>query len=140
MPSPRDILLARHAAAELRLDVLRATVLADLERASRRPASPLDLLRAVWRELVVPCRPAWVALAAVWAVLLVLNGAGRPRGETTLPASSETVAAVAQWLERRRALAELTAPAAVPARKSPETVVPGHSHLPSIAPTTRGAC
>ncbi|MDF3056709.1 MAG: hypothetical protein K0R17_924 [Rariglobus sp.] len=140
MPSPRDILLARHGAAEPRLDVLRATVLARVEPTLNRRASLLTTLRAVWRELVVPCRPVWMTLAAVWAVLLVLNGTGRSRGEAPVFSANEITAAMTQWVERRRVLAELAAPAATPARKPPEAGIPGHSHLPSVTATTRSAC
>lgn len=140
MPSPRDLLLARHRAAEPRLDALREIVLADLERSARRRMSPLDMLRTVWRELVAPCRPVWMTLAAVWVMLLVLNGAGRPRGAAAFPSAEQTIAAMTQWMERRRALAELTTPASAPARTSPETMAPGHSQVSPVAPSGRGAC
>ena len=138
MPTPREILLARHRAVEPQLDAMRADVLASLEApVSRGTASLPDMLRTVWRELVAPCRPAWMTLAAVWVVLLLVNGAGRSAGTEVAPASQETVAAVARWLEKRRMWAELTTP---PVPVAPEMRAPGHSQLSPAGTRTRDAC
>ncbi|MEZ0218545.1 MAG: hypothetical protein ACAH89_15515 [Rariglobus sp.] len=140
MPSPREILLARHRAAEPRLDAMRTAVLA-LETGGRRRPVLLAALRTLWRELVEPCRPAWVAFAAVWAVLLILDGTSRPAGETRRPVAAETVAAVTSWLEQRRMLAELAAPAGPSSAPAPVAApVRDHSQLTPASALMRDVC
>ncbi len=140
MPSPRDLLLARHRAAEPRLDALRTAVLADETAARRRPML-LAALRTLWRELVEPCRPAWVALATVWAVLLILDCTSRPLGETRRPVATETVAAIARWLEQRRMLAELAVPAAPSSGPVPISApARDHSQLTPASAPMRDVC
>ncbi len=93
--SPRDWLLARHTAARPKLDALRAAALAP------RPLT--------WRhlpgELFRPNQRAWLALAAVWAVLAVVEfyrptpplNPNRPARET-----------VALWLTQLKSHESLT--------------------------------
>ncbi|HEY9247576.1 MAG TPA: hypothetical protein VIO38_00515 [Rariglobus sp.] len=138
MPSPREILLARHRSVEPLLDALRANVLAG-ETGGRRPVL-LDALRTLWRELIAPCRPAWMTLAGVWVVLLVLNGAGRPVGETARTTVSQT-AMVASWREQRRLLAELAASAAsAPVNEPTTNRRPDHSFFRSRRASADRAC
>lgn len=140
MPSPCEILLARHRAAEPRLDAMRTAVLARETGGRRRPVL-LAALRTLWRELVEPCRPAWAVLAAVWAVLLFLDGTSRPLGETRRPVATETVAAIAGWLEQRRMLAELAAPAGSSSAPAPVAApVRDHSQLTPASAPVRNVC
>ncbi len=134
MPSPREILLARHRAVEPRLDALRTAVLAH-ETGDRRRSVLLDGLRTLWRELVEPCRPAWAALAAVWIVLLAFNTAQQQEKAGGSIPRVEVVAMLAGWRDQQRLLAELAvSPRVVPAvAKPPESDAPGHTW---VAPST----
>jgi hypothetical protein len=71
MKTPREILLARHRAAEPKLNQARTGVLARLprRRESSVPASIIEWLR-------MP-RVAWGALGAAWVVIIALNLAAR---------------------------------------------------------------
>ena len=105
MKTPREILLARHRAAAAKLDVLRHNVLAQelpevqARLAARRPIR-VESRRlwhyAVWRELVWPCRRAWVGLAAGWVLIAALHlftGEAQPaRAAETRGRSLEAVA------------------------------------------------
>lgn len=81
MKTPREILLARHRAAGARLDAVREAVLAQLRsEAAQAPVRTvgladffLHLAIAPWRELILPARRVWTSLAAVWAVLILVN-------------------------------------------------------------------
>jgi hypothetical protein len=79
MKSPREILLNRHRSSSARLDAVRQNALdAAFPRADKRPALsagtlPLRIAMVLWRELILPCRGIWTGLAALWAIILVLN-------------------------------------------------------------------
>ena len=89
-------------------------------------ASPISFVGEIWRELIWPCRRAWIGLAAVWLVLFVMNFQMR-KLPTQMAAkdSPSSWAAVQSWEEQTRILAELTGTAdehapvvhAVPAAK-----------------------
>lgn len=85
--TPRDWLLARHAAASPRLDALRRAAL---------PPPALswgDFLREVFR----PHRTAWRALAAAWVVLALFHLA-RPTPAPAPQFPAPSPAALAKWL------------------------------------------
>jgi anti-sigma factor RsiW len=68
-----------------------------------------NIFRNVWRELIWPCRRAWVGLAAVWLALLAANA--RMSDPQLAGARSSSAAAMVQsWEEQTRVLAELTQP------------------------------
>jgi len=150
MPSPREILLARHRAVEPRLDALRATVLAEALAADtpqsdcgHGPILPLDWLRTLWRELIFPSRLAWTALAAVWIVLLTLNSSQRRDADRVTISPVEVAAMLAGWRDQQRVLAELTgAPRIVPATvaKPAEADAPGHTWVAPAASLSRRLC
>ena len=72
MKSPREILLARHQAADTKLDEIRRTVVADLSpRPVRQPEIPFAL--KLWREVILPCRRIWAGFGVVWLVILAVN-------------------------------------------------------------------
>ncbi len=76
MKTPRQILLERHLSATAQLNAIRREVLATelgQGRVSAGEPRRLVILQQLWRELVWPCRRAWGALAAAWAVLLILQ-------------------------------------------------------------------
>ncbi len=72
MKTPRELLLARHAAARPRLDEVRAAVLAEM-RAAKAVIPSQSLWTVLWQQLVIECRPAWAALGAAWGIILLLN-------------------------------------------------------------------
>src|SRR4051812_8342474 len=93
MKTPREILLAKHQAAETKLDQIRLEAITQLcrSRDSEIPTpkvSELTDVRAslprllrngvgkLWRELVWPSRHIWGGLAAVWVALIIINVAG----------------------------------------------------------------
>jgi hypothetical protein len=67
------------------------------------------VFRNVWRELIWPCRRAWVGLAAVWLALLAVN-ARLSDPQLAGPRSPSAAAMMQSWEEQTRVLAELTQP------------------------------
>ena len=128
--SPREILLARHAATRPALDAQRDALLSrfaaepapstSAEPASPRATasfSPLTTLRDVFgvlhRELFAPYRRAWSALTCVWLATLAFQQLDRFASQP-LPAPSAATAGpdsesalLALWMEQRRQLAAL---------------------------------
>lgn len=115
MKTPRELLLARHAAARPRLDALRAAVLAELPAAEAvSPAQSWGT--TLWQQMVIACRPAWAALGAAWGLILLLNTtsstvAGRPAVAVASRPSPEVEAILTA---QRQLWVELTAPANPP--------------------------
>ena len=88
MKTPRDILLARHRAAESKLDTIRqATVSAVCDHrhpdAADKRAEPgaTSILLLLWRELIVPGRRIWAGLATIWILIIIVNFSQRDRAE-----------------------------------------------------------
>lgn len=85
MKTPREILLARHRAAEDRLDAIRHAVVAELNNQGTKEqsqptslvASLLGCFNQLWLELFWPSRRTWAGLAAAWLVILAVNLAQR---------------------------------------------------------------
>jgi hypothetical protein len=131
MKTPRELLLKRHAAANEKLDAIRAEALRVAAEVNRRnppvreltfAATPLQALTIPFRELIWPARRVWAGLAAVWVALAVFHFAQADRRETvvaksTMPASEVRLA----FQEQQRLLGEILGPppAAVPPRHSP---------------------
>ena len=111
MKTPRQVLLDMHAPAQKQLDRIRARTLA--AALGRKPAlsrglSPSILARWVWNDLILACKPAWPALAAIWVGILGLNLA-TPRSSgaaahTKAPPPSQVSTGLN---ENRRILADL---------------------------------
>jgi hypothetical protein len=74
--------------------------------------------RIVWRELIWPSRHAWAGMAALWVVMLAVNGRLSDHRITDASASS-TQDMMQAWEEQNRVLAELTQPAFVPPAAPP---------------------
>ena len=78
MKTPREVLFDRHRRATRSLDAIRERVLVNELRtqASDRLSAPwLNVpvtAMKLWRELILPCRRIWCALAVMWAVILAL--------------------------------------------------------------------
>ncbi|HOY58117.1 MAG TPA: hypothetical protein PK640_08260 [Verrucomicrobiota bacterium] len=75
MKTPRELLLARHAGARMRLDALRREVVAEhvcpLDALEPRLAS--GGLTVFWRQFVWSGRWAWSGLALAWVTILGLH-------------------------------------------------------------------
>jgi hypothetical protein len=116
MKNPRDILLNRYRAAEPKLDRLRHEVIDQEVRRAQMPdedlpsivQSPGDWLVVLWQQALRPWRPAWMGLAAAWALILCLHLAANGGG-TAAPAQPTRLApaAVAELQEQLRLRAEL---------------------------------
>ena len=114
MKTPREILLARHHAVTPKLDVIRASVVADL--------APKTFS---WREMVLSLRWHLTGLSAAWLLVVLLN-TDTSRG--TLAVSSRVATAEprqvwASLRESRRLLLQYTdaptvEPPAAPGRRS----------------------
>lgn len=150
--TPRELLLARHAAARPALDAQRAVLLERFSaaesvsgsghrsaseagsspRSARGGLTPRAVFETLWRELVAPCRGAWAGLVALWVVLFGVERLG----ELFAPAPAGAVAEIdaagfATWLEQRRRFAELTRDPFAPEGVRP--VAPSSSAAPKPA-------
>jgi hypothetical protein len=110
MKTPREILLARHQAAEPGLDVVRRDVLENLSPNESRCVGRWNHFVAGCREILrLPCW-AWSGLAAAWLVIVGLNVAARetpatqPAPSAIAKRSSETLQALR---EQKQLFAEL---------------------------------
>ncbi len=130
MKTPRELLLARHRAAEPKLDALRREVVAaELNnQATREQSFKVSLVTSLlccsnklWRELVWPCRRTWAALAAVWVVLALVHLAQRDGSPPALAQSAPTAGMILTFRDQQEILNELFADRSVPA----EVVRPG---------------
>jgi len=86
-----------------------AAVPASAAEAAGRDPLLKNLCRNIWREIIWPCRRAWVGMAAIWLALLAVNAHlsdHQPAG----PRSSSAEAMLQSWEEQIRVLAELTQP------------------------------
>jgi hypothetical protein len=116
----------RHIPAEWRDEILDAA----RRVAGAQPSTLNPQPFLWWRELLWPCPQAWVGLAAVWAVILVLNVASHETievaGRRAAPLSRELIMALQ---EQRRLFSELIEPA--PPVEPARTFVPRpRSELP----------
>lgn len=131
MKTPRELLLARHADARPRLDALRAAVLAELP--SARPSAPAPSLKAtLWEQLVVAGRPAWAALGAAWAVILLLNTASSLVTERPVVATADLPSPEVEAIltAQRQLWVELTSPAEPPPPAKEPPASPSGARLP----------
>jgi hypothetical protein len=115
MKTPRKILLARHRAAESKLDRMRHDLVAQMSRREATADEPLSarnlpLLAAaalkLWRELILPSRRVWAGLAALWLLLLGVNIGNADKSVTTVDGPREPAQGLRAALERRYQLLE----------------------------------
>ena len=115
MKTPRDILLARHRAAEPKLDATREAVLAEAlnvpapGQPAPRPsrAGVFSVGMTLWRELILPSRRAWSGLAATWMLIALINLAESrgSQGTTAKPTAQSNMAD--SFIEQQKLLGEL---------------------------------
>jgi hypothetical protein len=113
MKEPRDILLARHQAAEPKLDALRHGVVENLPAKESPRVERLNSFTSACRELFRLPRWAWSGLAAAWLFIVGLNIAARETPATQV--SSSTVAknssdSLQALREQKQLFAELVGP------------------------------
>jgi hypothetical protein len=110
MKTPREILLARHRAAEPRLDMVRRDILENLSPKEIRRGGRWNNFVAGCRELFRLPRWAWSGLGAAWLVIVGLNIAARetpatqPAPSAIAKRSSDTLQALR---EQKQLFAEL---------------------------------
>jgi hypothetical protein len=133
MKTPREILLARHHAADSKLDVIRRAVVHDLNNKDAKTQSWGDgfvslflrCLSTPWRELVLPSRRIWTGLAAVWGLVFIVNFSQRDTvsGVTGKPVSSAPV--MMSWQVQQRLMNEVLADRVTPPEADrPRNAVP----------------
>ena len=111
MKTPRDILLARHRAAEPKLDAIRKAVLAKAITPAPEPRPPrigaFALGLTLWREVILPSRRAWSGLAATWMLIALINLAESrgSQGTTAKPTAQSNMAD--SFIEQQKLLGEL---------------------------------
>lgn len=119
MPLPRDLLNARHAAAEPRLDALRRAVIADL---ARKSTATVPWWSRAWHEVFFVSRHAWCGLAATWLLIALWEFSPATRIGTRHPAptvDSELRSSIASQRELLRAELGAHEPASAAPEKRP---------------------
>lgn len=132
MKTPRELLLTRHAAARPRLDEVRAAVLAEM-RAAKDVNPSQSLGTTLWQQLVIACRPAWVALGAAWGLILLLNILSTTMTEQPAVAEASRFSPEVEFLlkAQRQLWVELTTPAnSIPPRAKALPAIPPGAMLP----------
>jgi hypothetical protein len=118
MKTPREILLARHQAAQPRLDALRRELVAEM----KPPVSARLNIVALGAELFRLPRPALVGLGLVWGVIVLLNVVA-PETSSPAPAPATMArlpdATREELRAQRRLFSELVGTAAEPPRFVP---------------------
>ena len=73
MKTPREILLQRHQAIELKLDTIRAEALKTGLRPGKHPVSEAATIVELLRDFFWGYRMHFAAMAAIWFVIVLLN-------------------------------------------------------------------
>jgi hypothetical protein len=121
MKTPREILFERHRAAETRLDAIRHAVIADefnppATQAQGRNgiAVLLACLTAPWRELILPSRRVWMGLAAVWALMFIINLSQRDTVSSVTGQPVRSAPMMMSWQLQQRLMNEVLADRVAP--------------------------
>jgi hypothetical protein len=122
MNTPREILFARHQAATPKLDVIRHSVVAELNDKETKEQSFLMALVALfrgcsnklWLELVWPSRRIWTGLAAVWILIFIVNISQRDGSRAMMAKSTPPVDVMLTFGEQQKLLNELFADRSMP--------------------------
>ena len=123
MKTPREILLERHQAVTLKLDLIRQTTVAAVcdrrtsendayERRSQTAAT--TILRTLWRELIFPCHRIWTGLAAGWILIFIVNVSQRDGSQTVMAKSSPSQGMIMTFRDQQKLLDELLTDRSLP--------------------------
>lgn len=133
MKTPREILLQRHQAAELKLDAIRREIITEEfnNQATKKQSwlnglVPLFLCcsKNFWRELIWPCHRIWAVLAAVWVLLLVANVSMRDSSQIIVAETSPTPEMILSFRQQEKILAELIGPNETHVPRPPKPSLP----------------
>lgn len=122
MKTPREILLARHQAAEPRLDAIRRAVVHELNNQDAKAPSGVTVFASLcrrcfaapWRELILPSRRIWTGLAAVWILIFIINVSLRDNVSSVTGQPVRSPAVMMSWQAQQRWLNELFADRSTP--------------------------
>jgi len=123
MKTPRDILFARHQAAQPKLDAIRQSTVAavcdhqaveDAAPGRRSQTAATTIFQTVWWELILPCRRIWTGLATVWILLFILNVSQRDNLSSVTGKPVRSGGAVMTLQAQQRWMNELLADRSVP--------------------------
>ena len=136
MKTPREILLARHSAAEPKLDAIRRAAVAVVcdrrilanqssERRSQTAATTpgwttrfaslcLRGLTTPWNELILPSRRLWTGLATVWILVFIINFSQRDPMSSVTGQPVHSSAVTMSWQVQQRWMNELFADRSTP--------------------------
>jgi hypothetical protein len=131
MKTPRELLLARHQAADSKLDNIRHETMAQLSRQSAKTQNGrqnlaswcLGGLENLWAELILPSRRIWTGLATTWVLILATNFTLRELSQPANPELSKPQI-VMSLPQQERLLAELTGPGEPATAEPPKPYVP----------------
>ena len=114
MKTPREILLKQHETAGERLDGIRHSVIAQElgPRAAGKSGTSIFVPLFVifykpWRELILPSRRIWTALAAVWLLLVIINVSQRDTVSSVTGKPVHSPAVMMGWQAQQRLMNEL---------------------------------
>lgn len=141
MKTPRELILARHQAAVPKLQEISPEDLAGYARASAaRPVGSRQLgarrwfpVIRLWEESLWPWRQAWLGMAAVWCVILLVHVSTRDiptMARAKMPAPSPEVLTLLR--EQNQILTQLLEPAALPPPAAPKIPGPRSEQRPAI--------
>ena len=136
MKTPREVLLARHRAAEPKLDAVRERTLAALSPHESGPEPRNTGWLVAFQEFFRIPRVAWGGLAGAWLVIIVLNVASRETiAQPTAPVqeTKRTPETLQALREQKRLFAELVGSLSAPEAEAPRFVPrPRSENQPSI--------
>lgn len=126
MKTPRELLLKRHQAASPKLDALRQSTVAAVydRRPLLRKALVSTILLNIWRELIMPSRRIWAALAAVWILILAANLGVRDHSQTALAKTVPSQEIVLAFQQQQALLTQLIGQDEAPVAKPQKHYVP----------------
>lgn len=114
MKTTREILLERHRAATLKLDVIRRDVVSGVNNKETKEqnlnifvALLLRCSENIWRELIYPSRAIWAGLAAIWIVIALANVSFRDHPQMSMAKTSPTPEMILAFRQEKNLLNEL---------------------------------
>lgn len=132
MKTPRNILFSRHQAAASKLDIIRRSVVGQLNnQGTKEPSFPASFVswllhcpNKLWQELVWPSRRIWAGLAAIWIGILIVNISQREHSPTMAMKSEPSPQMILSFRQQEKLLAELIGPNEPVVAEPPKVVGP----------------